>query len=176
MVFLLVKQPLWKVSSPTWKSNSLGVEERLNPATLRANIIWSLGPKLKVTAEGSISLTVSIEDEIISFLMVLIPMLKKRAINTPIINTVMIPPEVDLYSASPLYLRNLLLWKKSNILNNLEHCFSVIGFRNRIFDYFRNIDFERSISFFNNIINESFQEFMMASMRTNIYFVNRSYF
>ena len=54
----------------------------------------------------------------ISFFMVLKPILEKRAMKMATTSTDVIPPVADLYYASPLYLRNLLLWKKSNFLKN----------------------------------------------------------
>ena len=64
---------------------------------------------------------VDVEEVIISFLTVLSPILKKRM--QKMITTLMevTPPVIDLYSASLLYLRSLLVWKKSKVLKTAVH-------------------------------------------------------
>ena len=56
------------------------------------NMKFPLGPRVRVSAEGSTSLKVSMEEEIISFRAVLMPMLKKRMMKTLRTATEMTPP------------------------------------------------------------------------------------
>ena len=56
----------------------------------------------------------------ISFLSVFKPMLEKRMMKITMTAMEMIPPVEVVYSLSLLYLRNLLLGKKSTALKNLD--------------------------------------------------------
>ena len=70
---------------------------------------------MNFSSEGSTSLLVSISAVIISLLTVLIPILAKRMAKMAMTTTEIIPPVVEVYSVSPLYLINLLEGKRSTV-------------------------------------------------------------
>ena len=83
------------------------------------NIKSPPGPILKLRVEGSISLQVSREDEMISMRTVLRPMLKKSVIKMMMTATEMNPPVAVLYYAYPLYLTREGWRKRSGFLRIL---------------------------------------------------------
>ena len=83
-------------------SNRRGELLRSSPKIAIANMKLPSGLFVRVSYDGSISLRVSTEASIIYFLIVLMPMLAKRAMKIASTTSEMSPPVNVLYSGSPL--------------------------------------------------------------------------
>ena len=77
------------------------------------------GPKLTVKGEGSLSNSVDSDEKMIYLLAVLTPMLAKRMMKTTRMMIESTPPVMVVYSGYPLYLRKVVLGKRSKNLRNL---------------------------------------------------------